>query len=456
MAESNPVEPKATDSPSKDPADESKDDVSRYTESHKTADSVSASAKSGDGSASVAAADDAPETEDDAYSRSTNDDGIPDFIGEAMNALILEDEDEDDSKDGGSSSSAAKKEKTKKKGHPKVAIEEATLAEIARGIRDGTFQKIIVMSGAGISTSCGIPDFRTPGTGLYDNLQRFNLPQPEAVFEINYFRNNPDAFYQLAKELYPGNFTPSVTHQFINFLAKKGLLLRHYTQNIDCLDRLAGVSGELIVEAHGSFSSAHCINKSCKKEHSEQWVKEKVFSDQIPKCDKCDALVKPDIVFFGEGLPERFHSNHPRDLRNADLLLVIGTSLKVQPFASLTEKVRDSTPRVLINLEKVGMREDSGFDADKLIREGMSEQQIMMIRLQLMLLGQQNTKGFRFGGDDNYRDVFLQEKCDEGVRKLVGMVSDEWLSELESDYADTRRRCEGERAQEKAKSAEIS
>ena len=79
--------------------------------------------------------------------------------------------------------------------------------------------------------------FRTPGTGLYDNLQRFNLPQPEAVFEINYFRDNPDAFFQLAKELYPGNFTPSVTHQFINFLAKKGLLLRHYTQNIDCLDR---------------------------------------------------------------------------------------------------------------------------------------------------------------------------------------------------------------------------
>jgi NAD+-dependent protein deacetylase SIR2 len=108
--------------------------------------------------------------------------------------------------------------------------------------------------GAGISTSAGIPDFRSPETGLYANLARLNLPYAEAVFSIDYFRNKPEPFYILAQELYPGKYRPTITHSFINLLHKKGLLLKLFTQNIDCLEREAGVPGDKIIEAHGSFA----------------------------------------------------------------------------------------------------------------------------------------------------------------------------------------------------------
>jgi NAD+-dependent protein deacetylase SIR2 len=122
----------------------------------------------------------------------------------------------------------------------------------------------IQQTGAGISTSAGIPDFRSPDTGLYANLARLNLPFAEAVFDISYFRNNPLPFYTLAHELYPGRYRPTITHFFTKLLYDKGLLLKLFTQNIDCLEREAGVPGEMIVEAHGSFASQKCIE--CKTE----------------------------------------------------------------------------------------------------------------------------------------------------------------------------------------------
>lgn len=200
---------------------------------------------------------------------------------------------------------------------------------------------------------CVVPDFRSPNTGLYANLARLNLPYAEAVFDISYFRQNPDPFYVLAKELYPGNYSPTVSHAFIALLAKKDLLRMLFTQNIDCLERQAGVPGELIVEAHGSFATQRCIE--CKTPFPDDKMKEYVFQGEVPRCvdKKCDGLVKPDIVFFGEQLPEQFHKN--RHVPSyGDLALVMGTSLTVQPFASLPEMVKDETPRVLFNLERVG------------------------------------------------------------------------------------------------------
>ncbi|KAJ2453467.1 hypothetical protein EV183_002220 [Coemansia sp. RSA 2336] len=149
-------------------------------------------------------------------------------------------------------------------------------------------------------------------------------------------------------------------------LAQKNLLLRHYTQNIDCLERVAGVESALIVEAHGSFHSAHCISTKCRKEHAQDWVKDQIFSDKIPHCTQCKSLVKPDITFFGEGLPQRFFELLDEDFDACDLLIVMGTSLQVHPFASLIDRVSSSTPRLLVNRERVGESGIGriGFDFD--------------------------------------------------------------------------------------------
>lgn len=269
---------------------------------------------------------------------------------------------------------------------PPQTLTERSLEGIAEYINDGRPKRIVVMTGAGISTSAGIPDFRSPDTGLYANLARLDLPYAEAVFDISYFRQNPDPFYVLAKELYPGKFYPTIAHAFIALLDEKYMLQMLFTQNIDCLERRAGVPGEKIVEAHGSFATQRCIE--CKTEYPDDLMKKAVESGNVPHCivPQCNGLVKPDIVFFGEQLPEAFHKNRHVPAM-ADLLIVMGTSLMVQPFASLPGFAREGVPRVLINKEAVG---DLGCRLD---------------------------------------DVLVLGDCDTGVRKLADALG--WRDELE-------------------------
>ncbi|KAF9485768.1 NAD-dependent deacetylase sirtuin-2 [Pholiota conissans] len=233
---------------------------------------------------------------------------------------------------------------------PKV-LSANDLPALVEFMKSDKCKNVILMLGAGVSTSAGIPDFRSPETGLYSNLARLNLPHPEAVFEINFFRRNPVPFYTLAHELYPGKFRPTITHSFIRLLAEKGLLHTCFTQNIDTLERRAGVPEEKIIEAHGSFATQRCIY--CHEEYDDEKMREHILSKKIAKCDSCGGYVKPDIVFFGEALPDNFIGAVP-NLRYADLLIVMGTSLTVQPFASLADRVDYSCPRVLINLDLVG------------------------------------------------------------------------------------------------------
>jgi NAD-dependent SIR2 family protein deacetylase len=96
---------------------------------------------------------------------------------------------------------------------------------------------LIIASDAGISCAAGILDFRTPGTGLYDNLQKYNLPEPEAIFDLDYFPEHPKAFCSLASAMLPGKFAPTLAHYFCAFLYRKGIVLRIFTQNIDGLER---------------------------------------------------------------------------------------------------------------------------------------------------------------------------------------------------------------------------
>ncbi|KAI9745303.1 MAG: Sir2 histone deacetylase Hst2 [Claussenomyces sp. TS43310] len=266
-------------------------------------------------------------------------------------------------------------------------LQSRTINSVAELIKDGKAKKIVVMTGAGISTSAGIPDFRSPETGLYANLARLELPYPEAVFDLSYFKNNPRPFYTLARELYPGIYKPTIAHAFIALLNEKGLLRMLFTQNIDCLERAAGVPADKIVEAHGSFASQRCIE--CKTDFPDDKMMEAVMDGRVPHCqvEACNGLVKPDIVFFGEQLPEAFFKNRTVP-SEADLVIIMGTSLSVQPFASLPTFTSEGVPRVLLNLERVG---DLGSRPD---------------------------------------DVCLIGDCDMGVRKLADSLG--WTAELET------------------------
>jgi len=137
-------------------------------------------------------------------------------------------------------------------------------------------KKIVIMTGAGISTASGIRDFRSNQTGLYHNLSQFNIPYPEAIFERDFFRSNPTPFFKLAKDLIPNvdKYKPNKVHYFIRLLQDKNMLHRLYTQNIDGLESLAGIRQDKLIESHGSFRSATCTY--CNTRYSGSFVK--VFS----------------------------------------------------------------------------------------------------------------------------------------------------------------------------------
>ncbi|BES94385.1 Sir2 family [Nesidiocoris tenuis] len=227
-------------------------------------------------------------------------------------------------------------------------------------------KKIIVLTGAGVSVSCGIPDFRSKD-GLYARLavDYPDLFDPQAMFSIDYFRKNPRPFFKFAKEMYPGQFKPSPSHRFIKMIEKRKKLLRNYTQNIDTLEKVAGI--ENVIECHGSFATASCT--TCGHRVSCDDIKPAILEQRIPYCEKCAAshvgpwpadvtecdkgVMKPDIVFFGEGLPDAFHKAMEKDSDECDLLIVMGSSLKVKPVALIPSSIPAKVPQVLINRERL-------------------------------------------------------------------------------------------------------
>ena len=160
----------------------------------------------------------------------------------------------------------------------------------------------------------------------------------------------------LAKELFPGTFLPTPAHFFIKLLAEKKKLLRCFTQNIDSLEAVAGIDKDLVVAAHGNFDSAKCIATGEPVDPDE--VRESILAGEAgwrAMAERHGGLVKPDIVFFGESLPPRFFKLMKADFPLCDLLIVMGTSLVVHPFASLIDAVAESVPRLLINREPAGV-----------------------------------------------------------------------------------------------------
>jgi NAD-dependent histone deacetylase SIR2 len=242
-----------------------------------------------------------------------------------------------------------------------AAEKKDPIVDLCDKIKAGEFKRISLMTGAGISVSAGIPDFRSPGTGLYTRLESLNLPTPESVFTLAYLKEHPEPFFLLAKEMFAPVFKPTPTHYFIRLLHEKGLLQMCFTQNIDGLELKAGLPREKLIQAHGHCDSSHCVK--CKREFPQDQMMDHIRAGTPAYCATCGSVAKPDIVFFGENLPERFFYESNK-LSSTDLLIVIGTSLVVFPFASLTGMLKRGTPKVLINRECVGNFRDEATESN--------------------------------------------------------------------------------------------
>ncbi|EPE06021.1 sir2 family protein [Ophiostoma piceae UAMH 11346] len=312
-----------------------------------------------------------------------------------------------------------------------------------------TRKNIIVLTGAGISTSLGIPDFRSKDTGLYSRLAHLGLSDPQEVFDINVFKDDPTIFYSVARDILPSTdrFTP--THAFIAMLQQRGKLLTNYSQNIDNLEAKAGIRPSKLIQCHGSFATASCV--VCGYRVDGETINPTIKAGRIPRCPQCSAaksrrgssnaaalnasrkqrkiarettggsnsggsasrsssmdnsvnmdgapappvsrgrgrprgrppgkvtrprgrprkqhkrsdsssdgdeddnllsggVMKPDITFFGESLPDEFSqrlTEHDRD--KVDLVVVIGTSLKVAPVSEVVPFMPAHIPQIYIS-----------------------------------------------------------------------------------------------------------
>lgn len=196
---------------------------------------------------------------------------------------------------------------------------------------------IVFFGGAGVSTESGIPDFRSKD-GLYN--QQYKYP-PETILSHTFFINKTEEFFKFYKlKMNLLKYQPNITHIKLSELEARGKLKAVITQNIDGLHQKAG--SKVVYELHGSVLRNYCMN--CNKFYDAEYV---FNSNGIPRCS-CGGIIKPDVVLYEEGLDEETIENSTDVIQKADLLIVAGTSLTVQPASGLINFFRGRN-LVLIN-----------------------------------------------------------------------------------------------------------
>jgi NAD-dependent deacetylase len=205
-----------------------------------------------------------------------------------------------------------------------VAVDPGATAALAELVRSAG--SVVALTGAGISVPSGIPDFRTPGTGLWENVD------PMEVAHIDAWRANPERFWSFygARFQTLGDKQPNGAHRALVELERRGLLDAVITQNIDMLHRRAGTRE--LVEVHGSIATCSCL--ACGERVDSSVVVAQLADAPVPLCG-CGRPRKPDVVLFGEFLPEAALERAAQLAEAADLLLCIGSSLEVYPVAQL-------------------------------------------------------------------------------------------------------------------------
>jgi NAD-dependent SIR2 family protein deacetylase len=301
-------------------------------------------------------------------------------------------------------------------------------------LNSGQIHNVIVIAGAGISVASGIPDFRSPNTGLYASIKdvaSLSRRRPTFEFEIEVFEKDPKPFWWIFSKMWPATAgaSPTAFHFFLSLLCRKQLLLRCYTQNVDGLENVAGVPPEKIVYAHGVLNTCRCLR--CRKTFPFSFcmnvIRENLANPDnsiettvVPRCSGCNSqFVKPDVVFFREDLPEGYYDMSPGDVAKCDLLIIAGTSLEVYPFAGLPGLVSAACPRFLVNMEKV-----------KEVGRGLKK--FLNMVKSILTLGFMDFSGiFEFGGG---RDWFIGGDLQEGAMQIFKGLG--W----EAEFAEVKER----------------
>jgi NAD-dependent deacetylase len=202
-------------------------------------------------------------------------------------------------------------------------------------------KRAVVLTGAGISVPSGIPDFRTPGTGLWENVD------PMEVAHVDAWRADPDRFWRFYGQRFASlvDKRPNRAHEVLVELERRGLVRGVITQNVDRLHRLAGT--ERLVEVHGSIEWSRCPICAGRVE-LERVVELLATADEAPECVACITPLKPEVVLFGELLPEAALTEAHELAREADLILCVGSSLEVHPVAGLPGIVRGAGGQIAL------------------------------------------------------------------------------------------------------------
>jgi NAD-dependent deacetylase len=198
---------------------------------------------------------------------------------------------------------------------------------------------VVALTGAGISVPSGIPDFRSPGTGLWENVD------PMEVAHIDAFHRDPQRFWSFYRPRFQmlGDKQPNPAHLALARLETDGLLDAVVTQNVDRLHRRAGT--KRLIEVHGSIDTSSCTE--CHASYPLENV-ESLFDDGVAHCATCSGLVKPDVVLFGELLPEEAMHEAQTLAERCDLMLCVGSSLEVYPVAGLPSIARAAGAKLAI------------------------------------------------------------------------------------------------------------
>lgn len=224
---------------------------------------------------------------------------------------------------------------------------ESSLAEFEKKIQDAV-QVIkdrhqgVALTGAGISTPSGIPDFRSPGSGLWERYH------PMEVASLTAFQRDPEKFYDWIRPLADKMLSarPNPAHQALAKLEKHDRIQTVITQNIDTLHQKAG--SEHVLEVHGSFETLSCLGCYRQSRAHADFVAKLSQQNSIPRCPACGGILKPDVVLFEEQLPAQTWNKASRASKRCNFMLVLGSSLTVTPVSHLPQEALDHGAALII------------------------------------------------------------------------------------------------------------